>query len=494
MLKTNSTNPTGKPAAPTLAMVLTAWEMGAIAVIAVSGPKADQVLAALGGSPATLATGQARRCDFSHAGTILDQGLLIRRGTTTWEMHLHGGLAVLEAVLRALAAAGATVVNSPFGAPPRASEFAPRRAGRVRKRPAERPPSGDLPPPELFGVKAAPAFFQETFAAVCQSASDFALDIFAGQLAAGLAAWADQWLETLATAEADSKTEERRRWLWRLQMETQWVLESLPATRYLLRPPRVVLCGPPNAGKSTLANALCGRPASITSAQAGTTRDWVNAAALLTADTICLPVELIDTAGLRETTERLEGESIRRALEQVRQADLVVLVLDGTVQDVPFPQAHGRSLSRQTNGSPGASSDPRDTNLTAILRWLHDDATCHPPLVLAINKSDLPQRFKPSPGLRWTSVAISALHGVGLDELNRCCLEALGLRALEMAMRDGTHTAESPVPPRPLVWSPRQRVALQQLALCPDVSTARHCLKELTSQPAAGSSGVPKYS
>ena len=57
MMKTNSTNPTGKPAAPTLAMVLTAWEMGAIAVIAVSGPKADQVLAALGGSPATLATG-----------------------------------------------------------------------------------------------------------------------------------------------------------------------------------------------------------------------------------------------------------------------------------------------------------------------------------------------------------------------------------------------------------------------------------------------------
>ncbi len=76
-------------------MVLTSWEMGAIAVIAVSGPKADQVLAALGGSPATLATGQVRRCDFSHAGTILDQGLLIRRGTAAWEMHLHGGLAVL---------------------------------------------------------------------------------------------------------------------------------------------------------------------------------------------------------------------------------------------------------------------------------------------------------------------------------------------------------------------------------------------------------------
>ena len=97
---------------------------------------------------------------------------------------------------------------------------------------------------------------------------------------------------------------------------------------------RVAIMGPPNAGKSTLANALLGRAVSITSEQAGTTRDWVDAQAVLVAGdgalAVHVPVVLVDTAGVRNTPDELERESIRRAHHQAAAADVLVLLLDGT--------------------------------------------------------------------------------------------------------------------------------------------------------------------
>ena len=99
----------------------------------------------------------------------------------------------------------------------------------------------------------------------------------------------------------------------------------------LLHPAEVVLAGPPNVGKSSLANALIGRPVSIVHEQPGTTRDWVREPALLDG----VPVWLTDTAGIwAPPGERFPGEvdreAIRRALERVRHADVVLLLDDGT--------------------------------------------------------------------------------------------------------------------------------------------------------------------
>lgn len=82
----------------------------------------------------------------------------------------------------------------------------------------------------------------------------------------------------------------------------------------------VVLAGPPNAGKSSLLNALARRDVAIVSAVAGTTRDAIE----VRLDLAGLPVMLVDTAGLRESADEIEAEGVRRALDLVARADLVL--------------------------------------------------------------------------------------------------------------------------------------------------------------------------
>lgn len=83
---------------------------------------------------------------------------------------------------------------------------------------------------------------------------------------------------------------------------------------------RVVIAGPPNAGKSTLLNALAGREAAITSAIAGTTRDIVEAPTAIAG----APFLLADTAGIRDSTDPIEQVGVERALTRIRDADILL--------------------------------------------------------------------------------------------------------------------------------------------------------------------------
>ncbi len=86
---------------------------------------------------------------------------------------------------------------------------------------------------------------------------------------------------------------------------------------------QVAIIGAPNAGKSTLLNALIGRDVAITSPQAGTTRDIIEAQAVIAG----LPVTFSDTAGLRDSEDAIEAEGVRRALARAEDAHLVVHVV-----------------------------------------------------------------------------------------------------------------------------------------------------------------------
>ncbi len=86
----------------------------------------------------------------------------------------------------------------------------------------------------------------------------------------------------------------------------------------------VAIVGPPNAGKSTLLNTLAGRDAAITSEIAGTTRDVIE----VRMDIGGLPVTLLDTAGLRETNDVIEGIGVSRAIERAKRADIRVFLND----------------------------------------------------------------------------------------------------------------------------------------------------------------------
>ena len=147
---------------------------------------------------------------------------------------------------------------------------------------------------------------------------------------------------------------------------------------------RVVMAGAPNAGKSTLFNRILGVERAIVTPHPGTTRDTVEAV----LDLDGLRVELVDTAGLRATTREVEVEGIRRAKAEMARGDVVIHVLDGTMD-----------LEAQRGRLPA--------NLKARV-------------IEVINKSDL------LPGGRFTGLVISALERVGIEEVVTAVREEVG--------------------------------------------------------------------
>ena len=107
----------------------------------------------------------------------------------------------------------------------------------------------------------------------------------------------------------------------------------------VLQPPRVVIAGVPNAGKSTLFNLLVGDQRTLTSSEPGTTRDLIEATAIFRG----FPILLVDGAGLREVEQSVEREGVRRMRQAMEQADLVL-------QLIPPSRAGSATDERQTSG------------------------------------------------------------------------------------------------------------------------------------------------
>lgn len=118
----------------------------------------------------------------------------------------------------------------------------------------------------------------------------------------------------------------------------QRLLATADQGRILREGVRTVIYGAPNVGKSSLLNTLVGHERAIVSEEAGTTRDtveeWVRVGGI--------PLRLIDTAGVRETTDRIEAEGVRRSERQRELADLVLEVFDASVAPPPGAGSHAR--------------------------------------------------------------------------------------------------------------------------------------------------------
>ena len=415
------------PIDDTIAAIATAPGIGAIGVVRISGPDAiavgDAVFRPAGGGRAAQAT--ERSATFGRivdGESFLDEGLMLAfraprsyTGQDVLELQLHGGPAVLRAVLDAVLRAGAR--------PAGPGEFTLRAVVH-----------GKL---DLARAEAVAAMIEARSDAARRQASIG----LSGRLAEALgeaqrhltSAYAhvvaalDYPEEGVPDADVAAHVAEARAGLARL-------LATAQAGRFAVHGARMALVGRPNAGKSSLLNALLGYERALVGAAPGTTRDYLEAPLELGR----VSVTAIDTAGLRATDDAVEAGGVARARALAAAADVVVALVDGA-----------RPLTAE------------DRTLVAEL----DEART----VWVATKADLPHAW-PDAALGVPLLRASSHDGAGLDALR----ERLEARLLGDAAGEETW-----------VTSERHADALREaIAALDRVPTAPHDLQGLDLETA----------
>ncbi len=311
-----------------------------VAVVRVSGPQTLELVGRH--APGQLKPRQMRLSDVIDAGgAALDRGLVCVfpaprsfTGEDCAEFHVHGSSAVVKALLRTLTANEGVRLAE-------AGEFT-RRAFENGKL--------DLTAVEGLG---------DLIGAETESQRKQALARASGLLAMQLERWREVLLDARAEIEAlldfsdedDVPTSLSRDWrdaLISLQNELASSAGAVEAGRLVREGFRVALAGPPNAGKSSLLNALTRSDAAIVTEEAGTTRDVRE----VTLDLDGHLVVLVDMAGLRETESLAEAEGVRRALREISDADLVLWLVAPNVE-MPVRPDHDRIWDVHTKSDLG---------------------------------------------------------------------------------------------------------------------------------------------
>jgi tRNA modification GTPase len=328
----------------------------AIAVIRISGPRAHAAAQQIAGAlpdPRQASLRQLRDQD----GQLLDEALLLRfdgpasaTGEDVVEFHCHGSRAVVDAMVASLSEIKGLRLAEP---------------GEFTRRAFE---NGRIDLTEAEGLA-------DLLEAETESQRRAALAMAEGGLRHQVEAWQARLLTLSARAEAAIDYDEEdglgadpalARECGELASEIgQWT--ARPTVEPLRDGVRVVLAGPTNAGKSSLINALAGSEKAIVTEIAGTTRDQIEVPLAIDG----VPCILVDTAGLRETAERVERIGIERAYSAIDRAD--------------------------------------------VLLWLGDPAEApdHQRIIMVHSRVDQPDRASVPAG----SMAVSSVTGAGLDPL-----------------------------------------------------------------------------
>ncbi|MFI4936692.1 MAG: tRNA uridine-5-carboxymethylaminomethyl(34) synthesis GTPase MnmE [Caulobacterales bacterium] len=327
----------------------TAPGRAAIAVVRLSGPGAAAALRSLAGDLPTARHATLRRLRDA-AGEILDEALTLwfpapasYTGEDCAELHLHGGVAVVEGVVRTLKGLGLRLAEP--------GEFTRRafEAGRLGLDQAE---------------AVADLVDAETDAQARQ-----ALAQLGGALGQRHEAWRAALTEALAYLEAavDFPDEELPADVARragpmidaLAAELEAALADAQRGERIREGYRIAIVGAPNAGKSSLLNALIGRDAAIVTATPGTTRDVIEAPLVLGG----YKALLADMAGLRAATETIEAEGVRRAQAWAADAALRLWIVDAAASDgawrqgEPAVRAGDLVILNKTDLPPGADRE-----------------------------------------------------------------------------------------------------------------------------------------
>jgi len=318
-----------------LLIQLTPPGRGAVATLRVDGPGALGVVArhfvARNGRP--LASFPVRRIVVGRLGPGGEEVVVARHSETQIEIHCHGGLAAVARIEEILVSDGCRRISWQDWIASQKDD-----------------------PIAAAAVLALAATRTTRTAAIL-------LDQYQGALPKAM----EQVESSLQTAAKET-----------IRQQIDALLAHAATGLHLVRPWQVVVAGRPNVGKSSLINAVAGYQRAIVHSTPGTTRDVVSVQTAIDG----WPVEISDTAGLRETSEKIEQAGIDLARQKIDAADLVVLVFD--------------------NSLPWSEQDQ------ALVEF-------YPSALRVHNKGDLPH----APGQRPSGLEISALHSAGIEVLCR---------------------------------------------------------------------------
>jgi len=304
----------------------TAQGRAGVCIVRISGPQAFEIAEKVA-YPCPVARQAVMRAIKDLTGSVIDHALVLVfdgpnsfTGEDTVELHLHGSIAVVRAVLGVLSTFPQTRVAEP---------------GEFTRRAME---NGKLDLTQVEGLA-------DLLEAETEAQRKQALRVLSGHLGQRVEIWREKLIRAAALLEvtidfADEDvpvdvSAEVSSLLDDVGDELVREIEGTHTAERIRTGFEVAIVGRPNTGKSTLLNALAGRDAAITSAVAGTTRDVIE----VRMDLGGLPVTLLDTAGLRESSDEVEAIGIERAVSRAVQADLRVFLIESD-EDLPItPQA-----------------------------------------------------------------------------------------------------------------------------------------------------------
>ena len=311
-----------KTSTDTIAAIATPPGRGGVGIIRVSGKEALRIAERITGK--ILKPRYATFCDFKNEhNEIIDQGLALYfkaphsfTGEDVLELQAHGGPIILDQLLKCIL----------------------QEAGLRHARPGEFSERAYLNNKiDLVQAEA----ISDLINASTQQAAQAALRSLQGEFSAKIDELLQKLIQLRVFIEAAIDfPEEEIDFIQESRSETE-LNELLTQVRHIFTSARqgsllqegmtAIIVGKPNAGKSSLLNALCGNERAIVTNVAGTTRDVLREQIHLDG----LPLHIIDTAGLRDSVDEIEQEGIRRAQLELEKADIVLWVIDATQQEDP---------------------------------------------------------------------------------------------------------------------------------------------------------------